>query len=224
MVNDPTDASRDGRVADISTIRTVRNYLRFAVRLGYWAIVLGFLVAIVWYLPYLALACALACAVVVAAVAPPMILYERVLKWFKRSPGRVWRWERTLIIIGRIFKPVFHVALILAVLGAIYLWYPFEPIGDIPLARLTLNQIVVNLLGVFLLVGAVVVLASATRDAFRYDYGDWDFYESGRFVALLVLVLIGLSIVYWLAPAFVEEVFSKWRSDFHRWWSSVWAQ
>jgi hypothetical protein len=129
------------------TIRTVGKYLQLAFGL----VCLG---AIIWYLPFLALAAG----AVVVVVAPVVIIYE----WFKRrSPETVWLWEETRIVIGRFFKRVFYVVFCVALVGAIWIWYPFEPIGDIPIAQLTLNQIFGNLFGVLLLLVIPVVLAAA---------------------------------------------------------------
>jgi hypothetical protein len=177
------------------------------------AIVLGVMGAIVWYAPYLALAA------VVVLVAVGLIshlspfLGRAFVKWFERSPQRVRLWQHALITTGHFFSIVVPLALIVGGMVAIWAWYPFQSIGNIPLAQITLNQILTNLGGGLLFLGLPVVIANV---GFQPELGEEAFYSRGKFVVLLVLVLIALSVGYLFAPTFFEDVFYKWRSDFYR--------
>jgi hypothetical protein len=203
MANDPSRVT--------GAIWTVANYLRLTIALALFA-------AIAWYLPYLALAAA----VVIAVGATVEVLYKNFPKQVKRFPRLAMWWEWSLINIGRIFITLCCIALIIGVTGAIWIWYPFEPIDEIPIDELTLKQISGNLFGVSWLIVFPLLIASFARDLFRYELGDAAFYETGKTALLLAFVLIALAaVICWLAPAFIEQIVHKWQSDFYRWWHST---
>jgi hypothetical protein len=194
MANDPSHVEKTG------AIWTVGTYLRLAIALT----LLG---AITWYLPYLALGAA----VVIAVGAAVEILYKNFSKQIKRFPRLAVWWEQSLIIIGRIFIVLCCTALIIGVTAAIWIWYPFEPIDEIPIDELTLKEISGNLFGVSWLIVFPLLIASFARDLFRYELGDVAFYKTGKTALLLVFALIALAaVIYWLAPAFVQQIVHKW--------------
>jgi hypothetical protein len=96
---------------------------------------------IIRYAPWLAIACA----VFLAAFTPAILLGE----WLDKRPSS--RQRKAVTNIGRGCLMVCSLAIKLALTGlvifAIWVWFP--PIGDIPLAQHTLNQILGALFGAF---------------------------------------------------------------------------
>ena len=165
-----------------------------------------FVAALVWYLPFLALACGMLVAVVFGV---PRL---RNIKWPQPSLERKDQWAPTLIEIGRFSKALLYTMAIIGGLGAIYFWYPFQSIGNIPLVRVTLNQIFVNLGGVFV-VGAVLIWATVLARIYR-KMGDLDFHQAGQNAVVMAFVVFALFIMYLLYPSFVEETYQSLRSAF----------
>jgi hypothetical protein len=120
------------------------------------AIVFAGLCAVVWYLPYFALLCV----VVAAAFGLIDLLGRAFVKWFEHSSERVqWR-EHFLTVARDVFGILFPLALAIATAIGIWIWYPFKPIADVPLARITLNQIFTDFFGAFLLSAVPAVILS----------------------------------------------------------------
>jgi hypothetical protein len=77
--------------------------------------------------------------------------------------------RKAVTFIGRGCLIVLWLAFIGASIFAIWSWYPFYPIFDIPLGRLTLNQILGTRFGAFLFVAIPVAIAKAGKAAYEDD-------------------------------------------------------
>ena len=130
-------------------------------------------------------------------------------------------YERLLITIGSIVRPIIYATISVAIVAYIYISYPLEPIGDIPLAQLTLRKLVNNvgfllamLFGIILGSG---IIRAGIRDDVDHDHG-WLlvvltfvllFQNSEQTITLggYVLRAIG-AIVAWLTTEFVGRPFT----------------
>ena len=173
------------------------------------AILVGIYGAMVWYLPGLAW--------LVGIVVAASVLYELFLKWFWRSAERVQWWRDTVIAAGSLFAAIFPFFLAGAAGAGIWFLYPFQSIGDVPIAKLTLNQIAIDLLGLlmFLITPPVILFFTI-----RSDLGDEDFYSRGKIALFLFSGAIALYVIYWIDPTGVQQGLHQWRSDFNNWWYS----
>ena len=190
----------------IRTAKFVGNGILLAFLIGIFGV-------IIWDLPYFAM--------VVAVVGGGVILLslsrDMFLKWFRSSPERVRRWQELLIGIGRLFSIAFSLVLIVGVI-TVWFQYPFEPIWEVPLEKITLKLIVDDLLGVLLFLATPGIVFYLT---FRFDPDDEQLYaRRGKLTLWLVLwVIIIVGVFNWLDPTSATEIVRKWRSDFNSWWS-----
>ncbi len=125
-----------------------------------------------------------------------------------------------LIIMGTVVRPVVYAAISVAIIAYIYTSYPLQRIADIPLAQITLRQLV-NSVGFGLAMLFVILLGGAIiRASFSNDL------DQNRGYLLVVLALVFLfqrseefmtlggdafrvigAIVAWLNSGFVGRVF-----------------
>jgi hypothetical protein len=116
-------------------------------------------------------------------------------------------WRERRAILSAVCRVLFGVAVIIGATAAIYFFYPFVPIRDVPIGELTLNQISTDLFGALLLIVVPVHFGLNLRTVFINDLND----RERRAVEMVFVVgaftVVGIGILSWFVPL------SRWLSE-----------
>jgi hypothetical protein len=124
------------------------------------------------------------------------------------------------IPMGTIVRPVVYAAISVAIIAYIYTSYPLQRIADVPLAQLTVRQLVNNFGFIFAMLFGIILGSGIIRASFSNDVDQ----DRGYLLAVLVLAFLFQrseefmtlggdalravrAIVAWLNGGFVGRVF-----------------
>ena len=154
---------------------------RFTAAL-YLLVPLGLLAPAFWKLPGLARAAG----AILATVAIFAFMQALLI-----SPERARQWQDAVVIIGHVTSIVVPLGVFVAGTGAIWSWYPFQPILDVPFAQLTAGAVLVDLFGVTLFATLPAWFGGAFHKSFRADL-----YTAGQFGLGLVMFVAAVLIIH----------------------------
>jgi NhaP-type Na+/H+ or K+/H+ antiporter len=113
---------------------------------------------------------------------------------------RPTRWQERREVLSGVFHMLFLAAVAVGIVAGVYFFYPFVPIGDVPLSELTLKQIATDLSGALLLIVIPIHFGFGLRSAF-VDLTNRQRQAVEMLLVVAILSVVGVCFVaYWLVP------------------------